>query len=101
MKEFPKARTVFLSSMIPGSSDLDPQTTLLLKDRKVAALTRDRLAAQLNLSDGPQVLVLDLAGIAFTPSTLQELILPLAQANSRRRVWTGPPRHQHHRPRGK
>ena len=79
MKEFPKARTVFLSSMIPGSSDLDPQTTLLLKDRKVAALTRDRLAAQLNLSDGPQVLVLDLAGIAFTPSTLQELILPLAQ----------------------
>ncbi len=63
--EFPKARTVFLSSFAQG--------------QKAAALTRDRLAAKLNLYDGPQVLVLDLAGIAFTPSTLQELILPLAQ----------------------
>lgn len=79
VNEFPKARTVFVSSLIPGSSDLDPKTTLLLKDRKVAALIRDRLAAKLNLSDGPKVLVLDLAGITFTPSTLQELILPLAQ----------------------
>ena len=42
-------------------------------------LTRDRLAEQLNLFDGPQVLILDLVGIAFTPSTLQEWILPLAQ----------------------
>ena len=83
VKEFPKARTVFLSSflsrLIHGSSDLDPKTTLLLKDRKDAALARDYLAEQINLSDGLQVLVLDLAGIAFTPSTLQELILPLAQ----------------------
>ena len=61
------------------SSGFDPTATLLLKDRKVAAVTRDRLAAHLNVSDGPQVLVLDLAGVAFTPSTLQELILPLAQ----------------------
>ena len=33
----------------------------------------------LSLFDDPQVLVLDLDGIAFTPSTLQELIVPLAQ----------------------
>ena len=79
MNEFPTARIVFLSSLVRESSDPDLQTTLLLKDRRVAALTRDRLAAQLNLFDDPQVLVLDLAGIAFTPSTLQELILPLAQ----------------------
>ena len=67
MKEFPTARTVFLSSLFRGSSDPDLKTTLLLKDRRVAALTRDRLATQLNPSDDPQVLVLDLAGIAFTP----------------------------------
>lgn len=79
MNEFPTARTIFLSSLVRGSSDPDLRTTLLLKDRRVAALTRDRLAAQLNPSDQPQVLVLDLAGIAFTPSALQELILPLAQ----------------------
>ena len=79
MVEFPKARTVFLSSLIPGSSNLDPEATLILKDREVAALTRDRLAAQLSICDDPQILVLDLAGIAFTPLTLQELILPLAQ----------------------
>ena len=79
VNELPKARIVFLSSLISGSSELDPKTTLLLKDRKVAALTRDRIATRLNHFDGPQVLVLDLAGIAFTPSALQELILPLAQ----------------------
>ena len=79
MKESTKARTVFLSSLIPGSSDTEPTTTLVLKDRKLAALTRDRLAAHLNLLDDPQVLVLDLAGVAFTPSSLQELVLPLAQ----------------------
>ena len=79
MNEFPTARTVFLSSLVPGSSDPDLKATLFLKDRRVAALTRDRLATQLNPSDDPQILVLDLAGIAFTPSALQELILPLAQ----------------------
>ena len=79
MKEFPTARTAFLASMIPGPSDSDPKTPLLLKDRKGAAITRDRLAAQLNPSDEPQVLVLDLEGVTFTPSGLQELILPLAQ----------------------
>ena len=82
VKEF-RARTVFLSSFlsrrIHSSSDLDQKTTLLLKDPKLAELARDRLAAHLNLFDGPQVLVIDLAGIAFTPLTLQELILPLAQ----------------------
>ena len=79
MEGIPRARTVFLSSLIPGSSNIDPKTPLLLKDRKFAALTRDYIAAQLKHSSGPQVLVLDLAGIAFTPSSLQELILPLAQ----------------------
>ena len=79
VNEFPRARTVFLSSLVPGSSDPDTKTTLLLKDRRVAAFTRERLATQLNPSDDPQVLILDLAGIAFTPSALQELILPLAQ----------------------
>ena len=53
--------------------------TLLLKDREAAADIRDDLAAHLNLFEEPQILVLDLAGSAFTPSALQELILPLAQ----------------------
>ena len=79
MKESTEARTVFLSSLIRESSETEPTTTLLLKDRKLAALTRDRLAAKLNHIDDPQVLVLDLAGVAFTPSSLQELVLPLAQ----------------------
>ena len=79
MRESPKARIVFLSSLMPGSSATDSEPTLFLKDREDAALIRDHLASQLNLSDEPQVLVLDLAGIAFTPSALQELVLPLAQ----------------------
>lgn len=79
MSESPGARIVFLSSLIRGSSDTEPTTTLLLKDLELASLTRDRLAKQLSLVDDPQVLVLDLAGIAFTPSSLQELVLPLAQ----------------------
>ena len=79
MQESSIAHIVFLSSLIRGSSDTEPKNTLFLKDRGLAALTRDRLATLLNLLDGPQVLVLDLAGIAFTPSSLQELVLPLAQ----------------------
>ena len=79
MKESTKARTVFLSSLIRGQSDIEPATILLLKDRRFAALIRDRLAAQISRFDDLQVLVLDLAGVAFTPSSLQELILPLAQ----------------------
>ena len=79
MKESTKAQIVFLSSLIRGSSETEPTATLLLKDRNVAALTRDRLATQLNLLDDLQVLVLDLAGVAFTPASLQELVLPLAQ----------------------
>ena len=83
MTESPKAQIVFLSKLLStlnqGSSDTAPKTTLLLKDRTLAALLRERVAAQLNLSDDLQVLVLDLAGVAFTPSTLQELIIPLAQ----------------------
>ena len=79
MTKSPEARIVFLSSLIPGSSDIDPKTTLLLKDRGLTALIRDRLAAQLKLFGDPHVLVLDLAGIALTPSTLQELIVPLTQ----------------------
>ena len=101
VNEFPKARTVFVSSLIPGSSDLDPKTTLLLKDRKVAALIRDRLAAKLNLSDGPKVLVLDLAGITFTPLDPARIDPAPRPANSWRRVWNGLPRHQHDRRRGK
>ena len=83
MNESPEARIVFLSQQlsnrIPRSPDTDPVDTLILKDRKVAEEIRDSLAAQLNLSDSPPYLVLDLAGSAFTPSALQELILPLAQ----------------------
>ena len=79
MKDSLKARTVFLSSLNPGSSDTHRRTPLLLKDPRAAARIRDRLAKQLNPSDEPLVLVLDLAGMAFTPSALQELILPLAQ----------------------
>ena len=79
MKDSLKARTIFLSSLNPGSSDTDRRTPLLLTDPRAAARIRDRLAKQLNPSDEPLVLVLDLAGMAFTPSALQELILPLAQ----------------------
>ncbi len=79
MEESTKARTVFLSNLLRVSADSEPTTTLILKDRKMAAFTRDRLAAELSPIDDPQVLVLDLAGVAFTPSSLQELILPLAQ----------------------
>ena len=79
MRESLKARVVFLSRLIPRSSDGHPVDTLLLKDREDAAYIRDSLAARLSPIDDPQVLVLDLAGGAFTPSALQELILPLAQ----------------------
>ena len=83
MTESPKAQIVFLSTLLStlnqGSSDTDPKTTLLLKDRTLAALLRERIAAQLNLFYDLQVLVLDLAGVTFTPSTLQELIIPLTQ----------------------
>ena len=79
MKESPKAWSVFLSSLIPGSSVSDQVDPLLLKDREVAADIRNRIAARLNLSDDSQVLVLELGGSAYTPSALQELILPLAQ----------------------
>lgn len=79
MKESANARSVFLSSLIRDLSDSESTTTLLLKDRESAALIRDRLATQLNSLNDLQVLVLDLAGVTFTPSSLQELILPLAQ----------------------
>ena len=58
---------------------MGPENTLLLKNRDHAAFLRDQLAAQLSSSDAPQILILDLAGLSLTPSTLQELILPLAQ----------------------
>ena len=79
MSESLKAWSVFLSSLIQRPSDRGQVATLLLKDREDAADIRDRIAARLNLTDDPQVLVLDLGGSAFTPSALQELILPLAQ----------------------
>ena len=68
-----------MSKLISESSDRDQADLLLLKDRDVAADIRDCIAAQLNPSDSPQVLVVDLGGSAFTPLALQELILPLAQ----------------------
>ena len=83
MNELPTARTIFLSDLLSRvlrrSSDQDRATTLELRDRRAAELARDCLARQLDPSDAPQVLVLDLAGVTFTPSALQELILPLAQ----------------------
>ena len=79
MNSEPKAWSIFLSKLISESSDGDQVDPLLLKDRKVAASIRERIAAQINLFDAPQVLVIDLGGSAFTPSALQELILPLAQ----------------------
>ena len=85
MEESPKVRIVFLSSLVLRSSDIEPATTLVespttlvLTDRQVAR-ARDRLATQLKGFNDPQILVLDLAGITLTPSTMQELILPLAQ----------------------
>ena len=79
MTEAPKAWSVFLSKLISESSDKGQADPLLLKDQDVAADIRDCIAAQLNPSDSPQVLVLDLGGSAFTPLALQELIIPLAQ----------------------
>ena len=79
MKESPKAWSVFLSNLIQEYSDSDQVDPLLLKDLEVATDIRDRIAARLNLSDDSQVLVLELGGSAYTPSALQELILPLAQ----------------------
>ena len=79
MADSPKAHIVFLSSLIGGGSSVGSENTLLLRNRNHAALLRDQLAAKLSLSDDPQILILDLAGLSFTPSALQELILPLAQ----------------------
>ena len=79
MLESAIARIVFLPSLIQGSADTEPKGILLLKDRESAARARDRLASLLNFLGESQVLVFDLAGVAFTPSSLQELILPLAQ----------------------
>ena len=79
MSEFLRARTVYLSYLshvFGGSSNSDLR---LLTDRKGAALYRDLVSTWLIPSESPQVLVLDLAGVSFTPSALQELILPLAQ----------------------
>ena len=79
MTEAPKAWIVSLSKLISESSGKGQADPLLLKDRDVAAGIRDCIAAQLNPSDSPQVLVLDLGGSAYTPLGLQELIIPLAQ----------------------
>ena len=79
VNEFPTARTVFLSGLFREPSDRDLKGTRLINDPRDAAHARDQLAAMLNLSDDPQVLVLDLSGVAYTPAALQELILPLAQ----------------------
>ena len=79
VEESPKARTAFLSHLVLRSFDDEPVAVLVLKDRQIAARAREDLAAQLNLFDDPQILVLDLAGITLTPLTMQEFLLPLAQ----------------------
>lgn len=79
MEESPQVRVIFLSGLIRGSDDREPEATRVLKDSRQASEIRDRVAALLRHSSGPQVLVLDLAGFALTPSGLQELLLPLAQ----------------------
>ena len=79
MYESPKAWSVFPSNLISEYSGSDQVDPLLLKDREVATEIRERIAAHINLFDGPQFLVVDLGGSAFTPLALQELILPLAQ----------------------
>ena len=79
MNEYPKAWSIFLSKMISESAGSDQVDPLILKDREIAASIRERIAAQIKFFDGPQFVVLDLGGSAFTPSALQELILPLAQ----------------------
>lgn len=79
MEQAPKSRIVFLSRLIGGYLDADEERTLVVNDLTIATLIREKLANMLNDFDDPQVLVLDLAGVAFTPSFLQEMILPLAQ----------------------
>ena len=76
---FPEARTFFVSPLIRASSDGDGETILYLEDRDDAARIRDHIAAELKNYQDLQVLVLDLAGVSFTPSSLQELILPFVQ----------------------
>ena len=79
VSKLPKARTVFLSSLVHKPSVVDREKTLLLKDRGDAAHTRDYVATQLSSSEDPLVLVIELAGISYTPSALQEFLLPLVQ----------------------
>lgn len=75
---FPEAWKDYLARFVSAPSDHDTRT-LALRDRTAAARVRDRLAASIARSDAPRVHVLDLAGVSFTPSALQELVLPLAQ----------------------
>ncbi|MYB45880.1 MAG: hypothetical protein F4X74_13200 [Acidimicrobiia bacterium] len=79
LEESLKAQTAFLSCLVSKRSDTETAATLVLKDRQAAAWTRDHLATHLKRLEDPQILVLDLAGITLTPSSMQELILPLAQ----------------------
>ena len=79
MEQVPKSRIVFLSRLIGSYLDAEEERTLVVNDLTIATLIREKLAYMLNDFDDPQVLVLDLAGVAFTPSFLQEMILPLAQ----------------------
>lgn len=79
MEESPKARTAFLSHLVPWSYHDGPANSLVLRDRELATRAREELASQLNLLDDLQILILDLAGITLTPLTMQEFLLPLAQ----------------------
>ena len=76
---FPETRPFFVSSLVPGSPTEADKPTLYLEDRNQAAFARDFLTKELNDGENTRVLVFDLAGIVFTPASLQELILPLVQ----------------------
>ena len=79
MSEFPETQMIFVSPLVQASSGVDQASILMLKERHTAAIAREQLARWLGLLDAPRVVVLDLDGIMFTPSALQEFILPLAQ----------------------
>ena len=70
---------MFVSPLVHLLSGEESESTLVLKDIEKAAVARERVAAELKHFTDPTILVLDLAGMTLTPSTMQELILPLAQ----------------------
>ena len=70
---------ISLSSLAPRNSDGIPEPVLLFRDKQSAAELRNLLGESLAQYAGPSIFVLDLDGVTWTPSVLQEFILPLAQ----------------------